>query len=77
MRPATMSWPNCSGLGEEPDYGYYGGYIDGGFAMGADLLLYTRQQTTTVSVTDNRGNVTQREILAKPSFGSLSSGGLY
>lgn len=63
--------------GEEPDYGFYGGFIDGGFAMGADLLLFTRQNTTTVTVTDESGRTQEKEVLAKPSFGSLSSGGLY
>lgn len=64
-------------VGEEPAYGFYGGFIDGGFAMGADLLLYTRQETTTVTVTDSTGRTENKEVLAKPSFGSLSSGGLY
>jgi len=63
--------------GEEPDYGYYGGYVDGGFAMGQDLLLFTRQNTTTVIVTDERGQEVSKEVLSAPSFGSLSSGGLY
>ena len=63
--------------GEEPDYGFYGGFIDGGFAMGADLLLFTRKETTTVTVTDSSGRSQSKEVLAKPSFGSLSSGGLY
>ena len=63
--------------GEEPAYGFYGGFIDGGFAMGADLLLFTRQETTTVTVTDSTGRTESKEVLAKPSFGSLSSGGLY
>ncbi len=63
--------------GEEPDYGFYGAFIDGGFAMGQDLLLFNRENTTTVTVTDSQGNVTQQEVISKPSFGSLSSGGLY
>ncbi len=64
-------------VGEEPDYGFYGAFIDGGFAMGQDLLLYNREETTTVTVTDSQGNTTTQEVIAKPSFGSLSSGGLY
>jgi len=63
--------------GEEPDYGFYGAFIDGGFAMGQDLLLYNRENTTTVTVTDSQGNTTTQEVLSTPSFGSLSSGGLY
>ena len=64
-------------LGEEPDFGYYGAFIDGGFAMGSDLLLYDRGTSTTVTVIDNQGNQVEREVLAKPTFGSISSGGLY
>ena len=64
-------------IGEEPDYGFYGAFIDGGFAMGQDLLLYNRDNTTTVTVTDSEGNTSTQEVIAKPSFGSLSSGGLY
>ena len=63
--------------GEEPDYGLYGSYIDGGFGMGADLLLFDRTATTSVTIVDSDGNTTTEEVLAKPSFGSLSSGGLY
>ena len=64
-------------IGEEPNYGYYGGFIDGGFAMGRDLLLYERGETATVTITDSDGNQQEREVLVKPSFGSLSSGGIY
>lgn len=64
-------------VGEEPDFGFYGAYIDGGFAMGQDLLLFNRQNTTTISVTDSQGKTVTKEVVAKPSFGSLSSGGLY
>ena len=63
--------------GEEPDFGLYGAYIDGGFGMGADLLLFDRTATTSVTIVDSDGNTTTEEVLAKPSFGSLSSGGLY
>ncbi len=63
--------------GEEPDYGFYGAFIDGGFAMGGDLLLFNRENTTTVTVTDSQGNTSTQEVIATPSFGSLSSGGLY
>lgn len=64
-------------MGEEPDYGSYGAFIDGGFAMGSDLLLYDRGQSTTVTITDSQGRQVEREVLAKPTFGSISSGGLY
>ena len=45
--------------------------------MGADLLLYDRGQSTTVTITDEQGRQVEREVLAKPTFGSMSSGGLY
>ncbi len=64
-------------IGEEPDYGFYGAFVDGGFAMGGDLLLEGRTETTTITVTDDKGRETEREVLKKPGFGSLSSGGLY
>ena len=64
-------------IGEEPDYGSYGAFIDGGFAMGSDLLMFDRGQSTTVTITDSQGRKVEREVLAKPTFGSISSGGLY
>jgi penicillin-binding protein 1A len=63
--------------GEEPDYGFYGSFVDGGFSMGADLLLFNREETTTIQVLDNEGKVVEKEVLTTPGFGSLSSGGLY
>ncbi|MHA3978428.1 penicillin-binding protein 1A [Halovulum sp. GXIMD14794] len=62
--------------GEEPAIGGYGTYVDGGFAMGADLPLYSR---------DGGGQAAQRVqqdgqskvIRTNPTFGVLSSGGLY
>jgi len=52
--------------GEEPDYGFYGAFIDGGFAMGQDLLLYNRDNTTTLTVIDSQGNASQQEVISKP-----------
>jgi len=60
--------------GEEPSYGAISSVIDGGFAMGEDLNLYSNYGRPSVDgapvtpVPDRNGNA---------SFGSLSSGGLY
>jgi penicillin-binding protein 1A len=59
--------------GEEPSYGAIASVIDGGFAMGQDLNLYSNYgrpegDTSAVPGTSDNGNA---------SFGSLSSGGLY
>jgi len=65
---------------EELFFGQTDSFIDGGWAMGGDLLLYdsgNAGQETTVTVTDSQGRKQQKKVLAKPSFGSLSSGGLY
>lgn len=64
---------------EEPFFGQSDSFIDGGWAMGSDLLLYdnSASASTTVTVTDSQGRQSQKKVLAKPSFGSLSSGGLY
>ena len=62
--------------GEEPAVGGYGTYVDGGFAMGADLPLFNRD-----SGGQSTQNVTQdgerKVIRTNPTFGTLSSGGLY
>ena len=61
--------------GDEPAYGAYGDFVDGGFAMGRDLLLYGRgepQEGETVII-DGESTV----LPPAPTFGGLSSGGLY
>lgn len=63
--------------GEEPDFGLYGAYVDGGFGIGGDLLLEDRTATTNVTITEEDGTQVETEMLSKPSFGSVSSGGLY
>ncbi len=61
-------------LGEEPAIGSSGRYIDGGFAMGANLPLFSQSTGGAAEVTV-RG---QRTVLPqKQGFGVLPSGGLY
>ncbi len=62
--------------GEEPQYGIFS-IIDGGFAMGEDLLLFGRGESGAADqvVTTSSGQVAK--IPKKASIGSLSSGGLY
>ena len=60
--------------GEEPDYGAFGMFVDGGFVMGGDLLLFARGESANEEVMVN-GEATV--LPPKPTFGTLSSGGLY
>lgn len=65
--------------GEEPLFGY-NLVLDGGFAMGSDLPLFSRGEvddytTSGTTVTTSTGET--KKIPKKASFGSLSSGGLY
>ena len=60
--------------GEEPSYGAYGQFVDGGFAMGRDLLLFQRGEDETYSTVIING---EEVIVNTPTFGGLSSGGLY
>ena len=60
--------------GEEPAIGGFGSYIDGGFAMGADLPLYDRSGRLVEEV--NVGGQT-RVLPANPSAGDLTTNGLY
>jgi penicillin-binding protein 1A len=62
--------------GEEPAVGAFGTYIDGGFAMGADLPLFERGESAS-EVEEVIVGGERRVIPSKPSFGVLSSGGLY
>ena len=61
--------------GDEPGYGSYGEFIDGGFVMGRDLLFFGRGDTEAFETIVIDGE--QIIIPAKPTFGGLSSGGLY
>ncbi len=61
--------------GEEPGYGSYGEFIDGGFVMGRDLLFFNRGEGETYETVIIGGE--QVIIPVKPTFGGLSSGGLY
>ncbi|WP_112324160.1 penicillin-binding protein 1A [Oceanibium sediminis] len=62
--------------GEQPAVGQFGSYIDGGFAMGSDLPLYSREGdgsgTSSITVDGE-----EKVIPTNPTFGVLSSGGLY
>ncbi len=62
--------------GEEPSYGIFS-IIDGGFAMGEDLLLFGRGETDGSEQFVITGTGQKTKIPKKASFGSLSSGGLY
>ena len=57
--------------GEEPEYGL--STIDGGFAMGEDLQLFSEGKDQEVVTSSGKKKV----IPKKATFGSLSSGGLY
>ncbi len=61
--------------GEEPGYGAYGEFIDGGFTMGRDLLFFNQGESDTYDTIELNGE----EIIVppKPTYGGLSSGGLY
>lgn len=61
--------------GEEPGYGSYGEFVDGGYVMGRDLLFFNRGEGETYETVIIGGE--QVIIPAKPTFGGLSSGGLY
>lgn len=61
--------------GEEPGYGSYGEFVDGGYVMGRDLLFFGRGEGEDFETVIIGGE--QVIIPAKPTFGGLSSGGLY
>lgn len=61
--------------GEEPGYGAYGEFIDGGFTMGRDLLFFNQGEGEAFQTIELNGE--QIIVPPKPSFGSLSSGGQY
>jgi penicillin-binding protein 1A len=66
--------------GQEPIFGL-GAMVDGGFAMGSDLPLYSRGEDATTEevppaqVTTSTGK--KAVVAPKANFGTLSSGGLY
>jgi len=62
-------------LGEEPGYGAYGEFVDGGFTMGRDLLFFGAGEGENFETIIIDGE--QIIIPAAPTFGGLSSGGLY
>ncbi len=61
--------------GDEPGYGAYGEFVDGGFTMGRDLLFFNQGESDTYSTIDLNGE--QIIVPPKPTFGGMSSGGLY
>lgn len=70
-------WPRDFRDGEEPIFGL-GALIDGGFAMGANLPLFSPEelgldQQSTVKTSTGK-TVT---IGPKANFGSVGTGGLY
>jgi len=75
--PADATGPNVVAelfrVGEEPDLGVYS-IIDGGFAMGEDLILFAHGESDEDTVTTTGEQV---KVPGKATFGSLSSGGVY
>ncbi|NDV00449.1 penicillin-binding protein 1A [Pseudoroseicyclus tamaricis] len=74
--PSSASGPNvvaeCFRAGEEPLFGIT---FDGGFAMAADLPLVDEVRASSRNVTTSTGETAT--VGPKPSYGALSSGGLY
>ncbi|WP_373356529.1 penicillin-binding protein 1A [Pseudoroseicyclus sp. CXY001] len=74
--PDGASGPNvqaeCFRIGEEPLFGIT---FDGGFAMAADLPLYDEVMASSRNVTTSTGSTAT--VGPKPTYGALSSGGLY
>lgn len=63
--------------GEEPAYGL-GSIIDGGFAMGSNLNLFTRGDDDVTAVTEVTTSTGKKAVIPKKAnFGTLSAGGLY
>ncbi len=61
--------------GEEPAYGAYGDFVDGGFTMGRDLLFFGRGEADVGETVIIDGQTTI--LPPRPTFGGLSAGGLY
>lgn len=62
-------------LGEEPLYGGYGQFVDGGFTMGRDLLFFGRGEEDNFDTIQINGETII--VPATTTFGSISSGGQY
>ncbi len=63
--------------GEEPTYGL-GAILDGGFAMGSNLNLFSRGESDVTAVTQVTTSTGKRAVIPKrANFGTLSAGGLY
>ncbi len=67
-------------VGEEPMFGALS-VVDGGFAMGSNLPLFSEDEADPLEVEDGQEVTTQlgvkKKIPKRATFGSLSSGGLY
>ena len=61
--------------GEEPLWGMFN-IVDGGFAMGSNLPLYSYGEDSTGVVVETSDGQ-RKTIPKKADFGTLSSGGLY
>ncbi len=61
--------------GEEPLYGAYGEYVDGGFTMGRDLLFFGRGEEETFDTIQLNGETII--VPANTTLGSTLSGGQY
>ena len=63
--------------GEEPVYGI-SAIIDGGFAMGSNLNLFSRGDSDVTAVSEVTTSTGKKAVIPKrANFGTLSSGGLY
>ncbi|EPX79158.1 penicillin-binding protein 1A [Litoreibacter arenae] len=63
--------------GEEPAYGL-GAIIDGGFAMGSNLNLFSRGDDDVTAVREVTTSTGKKAVIPKrANFGTLSAGGLY
>jgi len=63
--------------GELPAYGL-GNILDGGFAMGSNLNLYTRGDTSVNQVREVTSSSGKRAVIpTRANLGTISAGGLY
>ena len=61
-------------IGEEPAYGAYGNFVDGGFVMGSDLLFFNQGEADSQTVEVNGQSVV---LPPKSTNGGLSAGDEY